>query len=308
MLGTAWGLRERPTAVPGPLRTVVALTAIPCMAVAGVLMAQGLAGPQFRWAGGVAGANVAALMALALMPEVVLFALEVQFVAAAILVALIMGLQADAIQAAAVTAAVSAGLLAAARRTSAIVTAWGQGLPRGGFSAAEATTDLVVRSGRMLAVVMAGPVAALCITLPLLAMSGRIFAVVLTGVVSIALAVRSRQAAFTNELLMYGGAAVVGFFSLLVEVGRMMNAASGMVAALLLVAGIVVVGVGVAMSVLMPATQEEEPSTRAAGPRPPMRRTRAEVLGVLTGISIAPVTMGVFGVFGHLIMVGRSMF
>jgi hypothetical protein len=139
--------------------------------------------------------------------------------------------------------------------------------------------------------------------MPVLALSGRWFAVILALFICIAIAVRARGAAFTTELYLLGGAATIGVFGLLVAAARAYATSGGEAAVILLGAGLLVIAAGVAMSVFMPPAKPHGP-----GPKPPIRRSRAEALGVLAAILIAPLTMGVFGVFGHLMMMGRTIF
>lgn len=307
LIGVGWGLRQRPSAVPDWLLNLVVLAAIPCMAVSGMLIADGLAGAGQRWAGAVAGANLAAMMALAATPGVVLLAIEAQLIVAGAVVPLLTGLEADRIEGAALTAAVSVGLLALSRRFAAMLTVWGTRMPKGRRAAAEATTHLVALSSRMTAVVMAGPSVALAITLPMLAASGRGFAVAAAVVLTLAMLVRARQAAFTNELLMAGGAAMVGLFALLNAFVELLGMAGTAGEVLLLVGGATVAAIGIGLSVLL-AAPADQPVPDPNQPRKPRKRTRAEMMGVATAVAVAPLTVGVFGVYSDLIWLGRTLF
>ncbi|GGK78669.1 type VII secretion integral membrane protein EccD [Mangrovihabitans endophyticus] len=300
MLGAAWGLRQRETGVPEVLVHLVTLTSVPCLAAAGALVAQGLGGDTYGGIGLTAGANFAVLMALAATPSTVLAAVEIPCAIAALVATLAAGLAADRIETAALVAAASTGLLALSRRLAATVTAWGARLPTTP-SAADTTGRLVDQSSRMLTVVITGPAAALAVTLPMLALSGRPFGIAAASVVTVALLARARQAAFTNELLASGGAAMAGILGLLVAAAELLGGgAPG--DTLLLAVGLSVVGAGVAMTVLLPG-----PADSGGGPRP-RRRSRAEPIGVAASVMIAPVTLGVFGVFAHLVSVGRTLF
>ncbi|MFG1610436.1 EsaB/YukD family protein [Actinoplanes sp. NPDC049265] len=307
ILATGYGLRHRSSAVPAALVHIVVISSIPCMAVAGVLVAQGFGGPGLRWAGGVAGANVGGLMALAAMPGVVLMAIELQLAVAAVLVLVIMGLGADQVAASALVAAVAMGLIAVSRQVSASLMAWSNRVPTGRRAAALATGDLVIRSGRLLAVVIAGPTVALAVTLPTLALSPRAFAVATATVITIALLARARLAAFTSELLTQGGAGLIGTFALLVHLAELVDITGAAAEALLLGASITIIGLGVAMSVLLQTPEEPEPDG-VPRPKKPRKRSKAEAIGVITAVATVPLTMGVFGVFGHLVWVGRTLF
>ncbi|MGC4785975.1 EsaB/YukD family protein [Micromonospora zamorensis] len=294
LLGTAWGLRQRQTAVPVGLVLTVALTAVPGLAGAGLLIARGLGGSDWAWGGAAIGANTAMLMAIAMLPETIFVAAEVSLLAGGLTVALTAGLEADTVESAAIAAAVATGMLALGRRIAALITAWTPVRP---------IPELVHTSARILPIVLAGPVLALAVAMPVLALSGRWFAVILALFICIAIAVRARGAAFTTELYLLGGAATIGVFGLLVAAARAYATSGGVAAVILLGAGLLVIAAGVAMSVFMPPAKPHGP-----GPKPPIRRSRAEALGVLAAILIAPLTMGVFGVFGHLMMMGRTIF
>ncbi|MEU1395472.1 EsaB/YukD family protein [Micromonospora zamorensis] len=294
LLGAAWGLRQRPTAVPVGLVLTVALTAVPGLAAAGLLIARGLGGSDWAWGGAAIGANTAMLMAIAMLPETIFVAAEVSLLAGGLTVALTAGLEADGVESAAIAAAVATGMLALGRRIAALITAWMPARP---------IPELVHTSARILPIVLAGPVLALAVAMPVLALSGRSFAVALALFICIAIAVRARGAAFTTELYLLGGAATIGVFGLLVAAARAYTTSGGVAAVILLGAGLLVIAAGVAMSVFVPPAKPHGP-----GPKPPIRRSRAEALGVLAAILIAPLTMGVFGVFGHLMMMGRTIF
>ncbi|MFI5935010.1 EsaB/YukD family protein [Actinoplanes sp. NPDC051494] len=294
LLGTGWGLNQRKTPAPAGLVLGVALTAVPCLAAAGLLIARGLGGSGWGWGGAAIGANTAMLMAIAMLPEVIFVAVEISLVAAGLLAALTAGLEADGVESAAIIAAAATGMLALSRRLAALVTAWMPARP---------IPELVHSSARVLPFVLIGPVLGLAVTLPVLAVSGRSFAVILAVFVCAAVFARARGAAFTTELYLLGGAATIGAFGLLVAAVRAVTSSGAGAAVILLGAGLLVVAAGVMMSILVPPVKPP-----GSGPKPPIRRSRAEVLGVVAAIAIAPLTMGVFGVFGHLMMVGRTIF
>ncbi|NGM15656.1 EsaB/YukD family protein [Verrucosispora sioxanthis] len=300
LLGVAWGIRQKESATPPVLIQLMALTAVPALGTGGALVAEGLA--FSGWAGAAIGANTAMLMAIAMLGDILLVAIELSLVAGGGLVALTASLGADPVESSAVVAAVAIGMLAISRRLAATVTAWGQKLPRGRQSFAEATTGLVHSSARTTAVVMGGPTAALCVTLPLLALSERALAVILSGVCCLALFARIRGAAFTAELWMLGVATAAGLFGLLATAVTAMGGAGA--SSLLVGTGLAIVLFGVGMSVLIPPRKKHTGS----GPKPPIRRSRAEFVGAGAAMAIAPLTIGVFGAFGHLTMVGRTLF
>jgi hypothetical protein len=308
LLGVAWSLAQQRDAVPYALRVTVALTAVPCLAAGGVLAGQALAAGAYPWESGLIGANLAALLAFATLAEGALFAVQIELVIALMTAALIRGLAADRAGAAAVTAVVAMGVLALARRLGAFVASWSQRRqearrPR----PVDATVELVGRSRQLLAVVLAGPAAALAVALPVLAASGKPFALGLTGAVCLVLMVRVRQAAFTCEVIAIGAAAAVGCFALVLAAVHALGLSPGGRTGVLMLAGVALVGFGAALCVLTPPAGTETPQAPKA-PGAARRRSTMDVFGVLATTAMTPLAMGVFGVFGQLLAVGRTMF
>jgi hypothetical protein len=65
------------------------------------------------------------------------------------------------------------------------------------------------------------------------------------------------------------------------------------------------IGIGISILLRPPADQ---PDSNTDGPRKPRKRSRAEVIGVITAVAVAPLTLGVYGVYGDLIWFGRTLF
>ncbi|WP_432974619.1 EsaB/YukD family protein [Dactylosporangium sp. CA-233914] len=306
LCATAWALSQRGGMIPIQLRRAMVLTALPCLAVAGEIVGLATGGPDYGWAGVIVGANVAGLIALAVLPDPYFFAIELHLVVAALMMTLIMSLHADRVETAALVAATSAGMLALARTIAAAFIASGHSALRSAPAAATGAGELVDRTRRLLAVVLAGPAIALTVTLPVLTASGNAFGLGLAGIVSAGLLVRARLAGFTVELLTFMGTGFVGLFSVLSDNGWVLHAAPSTRSIVLTIAALTVVGLGVALSLLGPADPDD--ATLASGMRKPVRRTRAEVVGAMTAMAVAPLTLGVFGMFSHLISVGRHLF
>lgn len=306
LLATAWVLSQRGGMTPAPVRRAVAFTAVPCLAVAGGIIGQSAGGPGWRWMGCLIGANVATVMAIAVLPDPFLVAAELNLVAACVVGLLLAGLAAERTEGAAVVAAASVGLFALARYLAAALSAWSHRAVRTPAGAAALAGQFVDRTARLLAVVLAGPALALTVALPALALSGNGFGVALAAILCACLLVRARLAGFTAELVVYLGTGLVGLFSILLGGARLLHVSVAVQALGLTGAGAVVVGVGVAASVFGPPVPEEGQSGGVV-PRP-RKRSRAEVIGVVSAIAVAPLAMGVFGVLGHLVRVGRHLF
>ena len=304
-----WVLHQLPTPVPKPLCLAVALGALPCLAAAGALFGQSLYGREFRWAGAIAGANVSTLMILAAVPEAVIVALELPLALAAMLAPVLSLVHADGTQVAAAAAVSALALVSVAKPLAGAVTAWSGKLPRSGPSMAQAATALVVRARQLLAVILLGPVVSLGIALPVLAATCRPYPVALVVVTSVALLVRARAVQFTSEVAMLSAAGCVGLFATVAAfAGRYLSAWPA--TAVLATAGLVILGAGIAATVLRrPAPAAgEDPTLGLGGPVDNPDRFRwLDVIGVMCNIASACLAMGVFGVFGDLFGMGRHI-
>ena len=172
LLALAWAMEVRKTAISAPLCLAISMTSIPCLAAAGALLAQALERPEFFWLGAIAGANAATVLILAATPEAVVFALELQFVAAAVLGPVLVAVRADVVQTATAVAIAALALLAMSKSVAATIAVLAKRARRDGFPMSQATTELLIRTRQLLVVVVGGPAFALTIVLPMLARSG----------------------------------------------------------------------------------------------------------------------------------------
>jgi hypothetical protein len=311
-LSMGWALHQLRTPVQPALCIAVSLTAVPCLAVAGGLLGQALAGAQFFWLGAIIGANAATLMALATVPEPGIVALEVPLGAAAVVAALLLVLRAD-LTSAAVTAAIAVcalALIGFAKPLAASIAAWSGKIPRNGPAVAEATTALLTRARQTLAVILAVPALALAVAMPMLAMARdrQPFAIVLAGAAGIALLVRTRRAGFTVEVVLVGAAGSIGVFAVLAVLAeRYLGGGSAVFA--LTAAALGVVGSGIALSVLghPEATSRDSEPTLGGPAEGPDRYRWVDVIGMLCNIASATLAMAVFGVFDELVDMGRRI-
>jgi hypothetical protein len=308
-LAIAWALHQLGTRVPAPLCLAVSLTTVPCLTAAGWLLGQALYGAGFRWPGAIVGANAGMVMVLATIPEAVILALELPLALAAVLAAVLSLVAADRVQAAAAVAVCALALISVARPLAGAIAAWSGKLPRSGPAVAQAVTIMLVRARQLLAVILAGPALALGATLPLLAATGQGYAVALDCVASVALLVRARRVGFTSEVVLLGGAGCAGLFAVAATyVHRYL--AGGLAASALALAGLGVLGAGIALTVLRhpePAAGED-PTLGLGGPVDNPDRLRwLDVVGMLCNIACASLAMGVFGVFDDLFGMGRHI-
>ncbi|GAA5179158.1 hypothetical protein GCM10023322_08310 [Rugosimonospora acidiphila] len=307
LIGGAWGLAQQRDVVAHALRLCVALTAVPIVAAGGLLAGRILTTDGYPWESGLIGANLAGLLAFATLPEGALLAVQIELLLGLATALLIRGLAADRVGAAAVTAVVAMSVLAIARRLAAFVASWSRRRQQGRrISRNDLTVELVGHSRQVLAVVLAGPAAALAVSLPMLAASRGPFALALTAAVCLVLLVRVRHSAFTSEVVAIGASTAIGCFGLLMAIARELGVGPGGIGTVLVLAGIVVVGFGAALCLLTPKVGSEPP--RGPGKPGPVRRSTMDVFGVIATMAMTPLAMGVFGVFGKLLTMGRTMF
>jgi type VII secretion integral membrane protein EccD len=312
LLAGGWSLDQRQTPVPAVLRLLMGLTAIPCLAVAGALVASMLAGGAYAWCGAVAGANVAGLMALAATPEAVLIALEIQLGAAALASPLLIVVHANRAQTAATTVLVALAFLGVSKMLAAAIAAWAERPSKNPTSMAQAVTELLIRSRRLLTVVIAGPAVALAISFILLAASGGGLAIALAGVAGVGLLVRARQRGFTNEVVLIGGAGLVGLFGTLMALMNRYAFGGLAVVAIFAVCGLALVAIGAAAALLRREPPPAPVLSTAAGTlsgmaQRPDRHRFIDVIGVLCHLASVSLVLGVFGVFHEMVGMGRAM-
>jgi type VII secretion integral membrane protein EccD len=312
LLAGGWSLSQRDTPVPSIYSLLVALTAVPCMAVAGGLVGAALAGGGYAWVGTVGGAGVSALMVLAAMPEAVLIALGVQLGVAALVSPILVVVRADAAQSAATVVIVALAFLGLSKPLAAAIAASSRRPLRDPSSAAQSVTELLIRSRRLLRVVTAGPTLALAAGFVVLAASRGGFAIALVAVASLALLVRARQGAFTHEIVLIGGAGTVGLFSALVAVTSRYNFGGSGIVAVLAILGLALVAAGTAGTMMRRQPATEPPLTTPAGPLTtvaarPDRYRFIDIIGVLCHIASVSLALGVFDVFHDLVGMGRAM-
>jgi hypothetical protein len=306
LIGGAWGLSQQKDVVPYALRLTIALTSVPVVAAGGLLAGRVLTSGGYPWESGLIGANLAGLLAFASLPEGALFAVQIQLFMALATAVLIRGFAADRSGAAAVTAVVAMAVLAISRRIAAMVAAWSRNRQAARTGPTDMTIELVGQSREVLAVVLAGPALALAVALPVLAADSNWFALALTAAICLALLVRARHSAFTSEVVAVGLDVTIGGFVLVLALIRALGLDSGAIGTVLALFGLVVVAIGAGLCLLTPKEAVEPP--RGPGKPGSAKRSTMDVFGQMATMALAPLTMGVFGVFGKLVTMGRTMF
>ncbi len=309
LLATGWAVAQQRAAAPGLLCVLVSLTSVPCLAAAGALLAEALAGHSFLWVGAACGANAAVLMCLAATPEAVVVLVALQLAVALLLAPLLAVVHASGAQAAAATVVAVLSVLGLSRTAASAVTVWSQRLPADGPSMAHAATAMLIRSRRLQTVLVAGPSLALAVALPMLALSRNGFGVALACAASVALLVRAWQAGFADELVPVGGAGLVGAFAALVVLAGKVSRTEVAGTVVLTAAGLALVIGGAVTAVLRRGggAPPEVPAGFPAGADRPGRRRFIDVLGMLCALACVSLALGVFGVFHDLMGMGRAM-
>jgi hypothetical protein len=308
LLAAGWALAQRRVLAPAALCVLTSLTAVPCLAVAGALLGQALAGRPFLLVGAIGGASAGVLMSPAATPEAVVLLVGLQL-AVAVLLAPLIAVHATDAQVAAATVVAMLSVLGLAKWAAALVTVWTRRQSSGGASVANVATALLIRSRRLLTVVVAGPVLSLAVALPVLAFSRNGFAIAMAGAASVALLVRAWQAGFAEELMPVGGAGLVGLFSVLAALADRIWRAPAADTVVLTVVGLALVAGGALAAVLRsgPEPAQEMPVGFPADAGRPDRRKLVDILGVLCVIATVSLALGVFGVFNDMMSMGRGM-
>jgi hypothetical protein len=312
LLAAGWGLAQRGTLVPPALCVLTSLTAVPCLAAAGALLGQTAAGGPFLWIGAIVGASAGVLMSLAATPEAVVLLVGLQFAVPLLLAPLLAALHATGVQVAAATVVAMLSMLGLTKRAAALATVWSQRRPPNDTPMTNVATVLLIRTRRLLAVLLAGPILALAVALVVLAFSSNWFAFAMAVTAAVALVTRAQQAGFAEERIPVGVAGLVGLFAVLAATAERAERTwhlAGASTALLAIAGFALVAGGATVAMLGTAdepAQDMPPGFPADAGRPD-RRKLAGIFGVLCTIAAVSLALGVFGVFGDLMTAGRGI-
>jgi hypothetical protein len=302
----AWLLSQRRSAVPPWLTRALSLGGAASFAAAGALVAMALANHGAWWIGLVIGANIGVIMALATTPEVVFVAVELQLLVAAVLTVLLLSLRASPVEAAAAVTVAAVALLGAARWVAASLTAWTSRLPAPKVSLAQTVTRMLIQARGLLTLVIAVPVLALLVALPVLAATAGWFAGCLAGVTALGLLVRTRQAGFVADMVVLGVGGFVGLFAVVAAVSHRLGGV-GFATFLLVLCGLAVAGLGLTGTLVRLPLKGSTSDVSLGGAAASGRRPAADVLGLLCNLAVAPLAMGVFGVYRELGAIGGGL-
>ncbi|MGC4747916.1 EsaB/YukD family protein [Micromonospora sp. DT201] len=307
LLGASWAIRQRRSAVSPAMCLVMSLTAALCLAAAGGLLASMMEG-ALSWVGMVVGANVGVVMALATTPEIILFAVELQLLVGTLLLPLFLALRVSAAEAAAAVTVAAVALLGGSKWIAGSISAWASQppKPKSGAPIAQAVTMLLVRARRILAVVIAGPVLALAVALPVLAVSGGWWGIALAAVASAGLLIRTKQAGFASEAVMLGAGGFIGLFAVLAALADRLGG-QGLTALVLTAGGLVVLGTGLTLTLVQLPLTDATRDVSLGGAAAAGRRSAVDIVGMLCGLAVAPLAMGLYGVYSELSAMGRGL-
>jgi hypothetical protein len=216
------------------------------------------------------------------------------------------------VQASATVVVAALAFLGVAKLLASAIAAWSRRPSKNRSSMAQSVTELLIRSRRLLTVVCAGPALALSVAFAVLGASRGGWAIALSAVAGLALLIRARQRGYTNEIVLIGGAGVVGLFSALVSVMSRYHLGGVAVVAILAVLGVALVGAGAAGTMMHRQPSAVPVLTTPAGPLTgavvrPDRHRFIDVIGVLCNIASVSLALGVFGVFHDLVGMGRTI-
>jgi ESX secretion system protein EccD len=301
LLSTAWALELRRAGVPSAVCLAMSLASLPCLGSAGGLLGHALGGSHFIWLGAVVGCNAGAILTLVATPEAVVFALVLPLTFAGILTPTLLAVEATPGQAAVAVTLVALGLLALARPAAAAITVFVH-RARSTSGIGQVTTEVLIESRQLVAVVVAAPVLALAVALVILAQAGGVFDIALAAVASIALALRARQAIVRLEIALLALGAAVGAFAVLASVLARVGGV-WWTPIIMVGFGLLLVGIGSGSTL---AADPEHPGGEPVELGPPRRRT-LDTLGITMSVISAPLALGAFGVFDQLIAIGRGI-
>jgi type VII secretion integral membrane protein EccD len=298
-----WLLGRRPTAVPGPLRLAAALTAIPCLAAAGALLASSAGSGRLSPVAALFGAALGALLAMAAVPHGVTLAVQLLLGLAAAEAVALAAFHAGPGQVAAVVCVTGLVVLARAPWAAAALAGTSFGaLPVARWSP-ESVGDMVVRTRGLLGVLTAVAAVAVAVAATELAGSADLFALLLAVVTAAALLVRAADSALAVQAVPLGITGLAGMFAALVLAPARLHA-GGWLAPVLVSVGVAVVAAGFCAAVTS-ATRPDAAYDRL-GPDLD-HHSWLEVVGLLCNLATVPLLLGLFGVFHQLMLLGRQL-
>jgi type VII secretion integral membrane protein EccD len=297
----AWLLRRRRTAMPGWLPLLTALSAIPCLSAAAAVLAWGTGDQASVVIAAGLGANVGALAALAAAPGAATVACELLMAVGWATAGALSNAHVGAAQAAAVAAVLASTGYALAPRMAAALAGLPFGQPAAPAVWEPAVVDaMIIRTVRLIALLAGVCAVTLAVSLPVLGAAPGPFPVALAVVLAVGLLARAFDASWAVYAIPAAAAGLTGLFGALVLAGGRLGDASWAGAALV-AAGALIAAAGICATL---ATTMPPGLRQPAGPD---RHPWSHLIAFVCDLATLPLTLGVFGVFHQMMMLGRHM-
>ena len=303
LAGAAWALHQRGPAVPVAMPVLTALTALPCVAGAGALLAPFLGAPVYLTVA--LGGTVGAAIAVSVLPGAVVLvvAAECLVVALSAVVAALLGAgPADVAAAGVLTGLVLTGLAPWLAGTAAARA--GRSAPAAGAPTLESVTRLLDRARHLHTAVLALPVLLLGVALPALGTHRSLFAVALACVAGVGLLLRAALTAASADAALLAVAGLTGPGSVLLTVTA--GPGGWWSVPVLIVGGLVLVAAGAALLAVRPARRRRSAPADDDYPEDP-RRSPVQVAALWCALLATPLGLGVFGVLDTVFHFGRDI-
>jgi type VII secretion integral membrane protein EccD len=282
--------RQRDWPVPTPLRLGLALSVVPEFAVAGAELAGHSAAPPLIALAAAAGAALGALFALAAAPGSATAGLAAVAAGALVVAGCLTALHATGIECAAAVAVAALGLSSLAPRLAARLVA---AFPPGQRTNSPGVTADVRRARTLLAVWQSVLGTVEVVVLAWLAGSTQAFALALACCVSLALLLGASRYRQVADVLPGTVAGAAGLLATILQLPARLGGPWWAGPAACLAAGLVLVAAG-------------STGLFRDGERPGWPGWFTPASALLRIVSV-PLLVGVFGVFGHLLAIGRQL-
>jgi type VII secretion integral membrane protein EccD len=289
---TAWVARGSRLAIPDGVRVLLALGALPCLGVAGWFVGMARSGGQLGSgiAGLSAGVLAGALIALLAVPSMATFAAAATAAVSATIVTALVMLHAGLAGTSAVIALLSYVMVILVPRAAGRLAAlWAM------LTGQEDPEVTVVWARHLLAAGNLLACTGLAVAVVLLGHSPSPFAIALALLLSLAVLLHTRACSFVAEAGPAGTAGLAGLVSvLLFAAGRLLTAPAWAVPAIGAGVGVALLAAALALSMGSPDRTAGEPAW-------------SRMIASACLVAAVPLAVGVFGVFGTLLHLGRHM-
>jgi hypothetical protein len=307
----AWVGRAERLGITRAMRLTLALSVVPCWASAGWFIGMASAGGELKDPGALAtalvglagGAMAGALAALTAAPGIATTTLSVLAVGAGAAAWLFVGLGTGRQEIAAVVAVAAYGLIVLSPTIASHMTAVWQELSR------EEDTELAVIWAYWLTLsCTAIACASLAVTLALAGSARDPYDIALALVLSCALLLRAAGCKLLAEAVPIVAAGLTGLFAVAMEAPRYLGQPAWVSAAAVSALGLAALVMGMALTFGHAAKHPAGTSRETTAPGSAGRGTAAvRVALTLCWVAALPLAAGTFGLFGHMVSMGRHL-